>query len=92
MFIIIRDWKSKVLGFITIIALVIAFIFSAPVLAGKLSQQIPALSNWFSEENPSGNPLRVENNDATGQKFDQIIDQMVIKMQDFYKEDNKQNP
>ena len=92
MFIIIRDWKSKVLGFITRLALLDAFIYSAAVLARQLSQQRPALSNWFNEENPSGNPLRVENNDATGQKFDQIIDEMVIKMQDFYKEDNKKNP
>ena len=90
MLIVIRNWKKKVLNIITITALLIAFAFSAPILAGKLSQQIPALSNWFNEEHPSGNPLRVESNDASGQRFDQIIDQMVIKMQDFYKEDNKE--
>ncbi|HNX28333.1 MAG TPA: hypothetical protein PKN87_02840 [Syntrophomonadaceae bacterium] len=87
MFIVIHNWKRRVLNVITIIALLIAFAFAAPLLAGKLSQQIPVFSDWFAEEHPSGNPMRVENNDASGQKFDLVIDQMVIKMQDFYKDD-----
>ena len=91
MFIVIKNWKKKVLNIITIAALLIAFAFSAPIMAGKILQQVPAFSNWFNEEHPSGNPLRVEGNDASGQKFDQIIDQMVIKMQDFYREDNAED-
>ena len=89
MFIVIHNWKRKVLNIITISALLIAFAFSVPILAGKLSQQVPVLSDWFADEHPSGNPLRVENNDASGEKFDQVIDQMVIKMQNFYKDDSE---
>lgn len=87
MFIVIHDWKRKVLNIITITALLLAFAFTVPMLAGKFSQQVPVWSDWFVEEHPSGNPLRVENKDASGHKFDQVIDQMVIKMQDFYKDD-----
>lgn len=94
MFIVINDWKRKVLNILTIIALLLAFAFALPLLAARLYQQIPVFTDWFAEEHPSGNPLRVENNDASGQKFDQVLDQMVVKMQDFYKdqEDEEESP
>lgn len=86
MFIVINNWKRRVLNLITIIALILAFAFTVPLLAGKVYQQIPVIGDWFADEHPTGNPLRVENNDASGQKFDQVLDQMVIKMQDFYQD------
>lgn len=87
MFLVINNWKKRALNLITILALILAFLFSVPFLAGKIYQQIPVIGDWFAEEHPTGNPLRVQNNDASGQKFDQVLDQVVIKMQDFYRDD-----
>lgn len=88
MFIVINNWKRRLLNLLTILALILAFIFSVPFLVGKMYQQIPVFNDWFADEHPTGNPLRVENNDASSPKFDQAVDQVVIKMQNFYRDEN----
>ncbi|MGR6836347.1 hypothetical protein [Syntrophomonas erecta] len=86
MIIIINKWKKKLLNLVTALILIIAFALAIPVFTGKLYHLVPALSGWFQEEHPSGNPLRVEQDEKTT-KFDQVMDQFVIKLQDFYYEE-----
>lgn len=94
MIIVISNWKKKLWKTLVVITLIAVFALAVPVLTGKVCQQIPALSGWFQEEHPSGNPMRVEgekdrgakqNNGAS--KFEQAVDQFVLKIQDFYYEE-----
>lgn len=86
MIIVIGDWKKKVLRVMAVILLVGAFAAAAPALTGLLHQQVPAIGRWFEDEHPTGNPMRVEKEqDET--KFDQVMDQFVIKLQEFYYEE-----
>lgn len=86
MIVVVNNWKKKVLRFFVVLMLILAFAVAVPVLSGLFCQQVPALSSWLQEEHPSGNPMRVEKN-ADGTKFEQMVDQFVIKLQDFYYED-----
>jgi hypothetical protein len=83
MIIIIEKWKKKLISLVTAIVLIIAFALAIPVLSGVLYEKVPVFSGWFQEEHPSGNPMRVENNQS-GTRFDKAVDQFVIKIQDFY--------
>lgn len=85
MIIVVGKWKRKVVRFLVVVALVIAFIAAIPMLTGILSKQVPAFSGWLQEEQPSGNPMRVETTEKTSH-FNQVLDQFVIKLQDFYYE------
>jgi len=82
--IIVNNWKKKVLKILTLLVLLLAFAVAVPALTGALYKQIPVLNNWFQgEEHPTGNPLRVEQEQNTSQ-FERVVDQLVIKLQDFY--------
>lgn len=85
MIIVVGKWKSKVVKFIGVLVLIIAFIMAVPLLTGLLANQVPAFSGWFQDEQPSGNPMRVENKEGAS-TFNQVLDQFVIKLQDFYYE------
>lgn len=86
MIVIIDNWKKKLLKILCVLVLFLAFALAVPVLTGLFYQQVPAMSSWLKEEHPSGNPLRVEKvND--GSKFEQVVDQFVIKLQNFYYEE-----
>lgn len=94
MIIVISNWKKKLWKTLVVITLIAVFALAVPVLTGKICQQIPALSGWFQEEHPSGNPMRVENEKERGEKqnhgaskFEQAVDQFVLKIQDFYYEE-----
>lgn len=71
--------------FLVVVVLFIAFIAAVPMLTGILSKQVPAFNGWLQEEQPSGNPMRVETGEKSG-RFNQVLDQLVIKLQDFYYE------
>ncbi|MEN6350539.1 MAG: hypothetical protein ABFD08_14230 [Syntrophomonas sp.] len=86
MILVINNWKRKLLKFLTVLVLILAFALAIPVLTGILYQQIPVMGGWLKEEHPSGNPLRVEKN-QDGTKFDKAVDQFVIKLQNFYYEE-----
>lgn len=86
MIIIVSDWKKKILKFLSVLALIIAFAAAIPALTGALHKQIPAMGGWFQEEHPSGNPMRVEQNEE-GTGFEKVMDRMVIKLQNFYYEE-----
>jgi hypothetical protein len=83
MIIIIEKWKKKLIGLVTAMVLIIAFAIAIPMLSGILYEKVPVFSGWFQEEHPSGNPMRVENT-QDGTRFDNAVDQFVIKLQDFY--------
>lgn len=85
MIIIIRDWKRKIFKLLAVIILIISFAVAVPYVAGSLKDVIPVWNTFFDEERPSGNPMRVENEKES--RFDQIIDNLVFNLQDFYYED-----
>lgn len=86
MIVVINNWKRKLLKLLAVCTLILAFALAVPVLTGLLYQQVPAMSSWLKEEHPSGNPLRVEKTND-GSKFEKVVDQLVIKMQNFYYEE-----
>lgn len=86
MIIIINNWKKKIFNFLTAIVLIIAFVVAIPFVAGTLYEKVPALSTWFQDEHPTGNPLRVESKENKT-KFDEMVETMVIHLQEFYYED-----
>lgn len=83
MFIIIRDWKRKILRLLTILFLVAALAAAFPTLSSIFLEHIPVFNGWFEDDPPSGNPMRVEEEQNTS-KFNQLVDRFVFKMQDFY--------
>jgi len=86
MFIIIRDWKRKLLRMLTVVLLVIALAAAFPTLSGIFLEHIPVFHGWFEDDPPSGNPTRVEQ-EQNSSKFNQLVDRFVFKMQDFYTEE-----
>jgi hypothetical protein len=90
MFIIVRAaTKRKVtLGFrimvtLVILGLVISHLYNIYHNAA-LSQE-----GWLRDDRPSGNPLRVEKTEQKADKMPKgnILDEFVVKMQDFYRKD-----
>lgn len=88
MIIVVSQWKQKVLRLVTALILILAFAAAIPAVTGKLTQYIPVVGGWFQEEHPTGNPMRVEN-EQQSTKYDQVMDQFVIKLQDFYYEEQE---
>ncbi len=86
MIIIIDNWKKKILRLLSAFVLVIGFMAAIPFVVGTLTDKVPVFSTWFEEEHPSGNPLRVDNNDNTT-KFDEVVDYVVFQLQNFYYEE-----
>ncbi len=85
MILVTGRWKQKLVKFLGILVLVGAFVVAVPAITGMLVKQVPALSGWLQDEHPTGNPMRVEREESSG-TFNQILDQFVIKLQDFYYE------
>jgi len=86
--IVISKWKQKLLRLLMAVVLILAFAAALPVVTGKMYQLIPAVGGWFDDEHPSGNPLRVENEEQSS-KYEQVMDQFVIKLQEFYYEEQE---
>lgn len=86
MIIFVNNWKKKLLRVAVALAIIAVFVCTLPMLTGLLSsQEVPAGGRWLQEEHPSGNPMRVEQSQGT--KFENMLDQFVIKVQDFYYEE-----
>ncbi|MBO8159168.1 hypothetical protein [Thermosyntropha sp.] len=85
MIIIIRNWKKKAIRFLAVLVLIISFTLVVPYVAGSLQDIIPVWNSFFDEEEPSGNPMRVEKEKSS--RFDQMIDSLVFDLQEFYYED-----
>lgn len=84
----INNWKRKALNFLILIIFILAFALAVPTITGILHKQIPALGNWFKEEQPSGNPMRVEKGQDNN-NFEKVMDHFVFKLQNFYCEDKE---
>ncbi|MGI6487202.1 MAG: hypothetical protein ACOX2B_02540 [Syntrophothermaceae bacterium] len=87
MIIIVNNWKKKLLNLAKVVVIVLAFAILLPRLAGILGNYMPVFSGWSKDESPSGNPMRVENTEGT--EFDRMVDQFVIKLQNFYYEEKE---
>ena len=85
MIVVMGRWKQKLIKFLGILVLIAAFVVAVPAITGLLVKQVPASSGWLQDEHPTGNPMRVEADENAG-SFNQILDQFVIKLQDFYYE------
>lgn len=86
MIIIIHNWKKKLFTLLAALLLIVAFVVAVPYVAGSVYEKIPALTTWFEDEHPTGNPLRVEAQENKT-KFDEMVETMVIRLQEFYYED-----
>jgi hypothetical protein len=86
MIVIIDNWKKKLLQVGAALVLIAVFIYTLPIITGLLHKQVPVDGRWFQEEHPSGNPMRVEDRSRES-NFDRMMDQFVIKIQDFYYEE-----
>lgn len=85
MVILVGNWKKKLAKILAVIALIAVFAAAMPLVTGLLYEQVPVISTWFQDEQPSGNPMRVENSDKN--RFQQLVDQFVFKLQEFYYEE-----
>ncbi|MGE5379826.1 MAG: hypothetical protein ACM3NT_02020 [Methylocystaceae bacterium] len=67
----------------------ILFILLVLVLMGAsyLSQPAPVFNRFTEDRIPTGNPLRVNNDNPND--FDRSVEQFVIKLQDFYYEERE---
>lgn len=88
MIIIVSQWKQKLLRLAVAVLIILVFSAAIPLVTGQLYHRIPAIGGWLDEEHPSGNPLRVENEEESSQ-YNQIMDQFVIKLQNFYYEERE---
>lgn len=84
MIIIVSNWKKKALKLLAVIVLIISFAVVVPYVAGSLKDVMPVWNNFFDEERPTGNPMRVEQEKS---RFDQMVDSLVFNLQEFYYED-----
>jgi len=86
--VVINNWKKKMLSFLILLVFILAFALAVPTMTGILHKQVPALGNWFKEEHPSGNPMRVENNKEST-KFENKVIHYLFKLQNFYYEEKE---
>ncbi|HCF49454.1 MAG TPA: hypothetical protein DER60_04185 [Syntrophomonas sp.] len=86
MVILVGNWKKKLVKILAVIALIAVFAAAMPLVTGLLYEQVPVISTWFQDEQPSGNPMRVENGEKNS-RFQQLVDQFVFKLQEFYYEE-----
>jgi cytochrome c-type biogenesis protein CcmH/NrfG len=69
----------------TVVLILAIFVAVVPMVSGIFYEKVPVFSGWMQDEQPSGNPMRVEQTQENT-NFNQKVDQFVIKMQNFYYE------
>lgn len=94
MIIVVGKWKEKVIKLVAVVIMVVVFAAAIPLVSGLLYDKVPVFSGWFDDEHPSGNPLRVENTIQKDKiqadsKFNEKMDQFVVKVQNFYYEEKE---
>lgn len=88
MIIVVGKWKQKLIRLAVLIVVVAVFAAAIPRVAGVFYEKVPVFSGWLQDEHPTGNPMRVEQT-APDSDFNQKMDQFVIKMQNFYLEEQE---
>ncbi len=86
MIIVVNNWKRKLKSFCIILFAIVVFGATLPVLSNIINNQVPVVSTWVKDEHPSGNPMRVEKEEDKS-KYDQVLDNIVLKLQNFYYND-----
>lgn len=85
MVIVVGKWKEKLIRVAALIVVVVLFAAALPTVAGAFYEKVPVFSGWMQDEHPTGNPMRVEQpQDVPGTEFSDRVDQFVIKLQNFY--------
>lgn len=87
MIIVIKSWRRKLVNLVKVLVVILAFAILIPHIMGILGNFVPVFSGWSRDESPTGNPMRVENKPDT--RFDQMVDQFVIRLQNFYYEERE---
>ena len=88
MIIVVGKWKQKLIRLATLMLIIAIFAAAIPLISGIFYEKVPAFSGWMKDENPTGNPMRVEKAPQSTE-FNQKIDQYVIKLQTFYHEEKE---
>lgn len=85
MVIVVGKWKEKLIRVAALIVVVVLFAAALPTVAGVFYEKVPVFSGWMQDEHPTGNPMRVEQpQDVPGTEFSDRVDQFLIKLQNFY--------
>ncbi|MDR1616165.1 MAG: hypothetical protein LBR98_04050 [Syntrophomonadaceae bacterium] len=88
MILVIRNWRRKITAGFIVLALLTVCGMAAPKIMGFGDRPAPVINTWLKdEENPRGNPMRVENNDAPQSKFARALDNFVTVIQGFYNQE-----
>ena len=88
MIIIVSQWIKKILQLLAVIFVILAFAAAITMMTGQIYQLLPAVGGWIEEEHTTANPMRLEK-EAQSNNYDQVMDQFVIKLQDFYIEEKQ---
>jgi cytochrome c-type biogenesis protein CcmH/NrfG len=85
MIIVVGKWKSKLIRLAAVVLILALFVAVVPMVSGIFYEKVPVFSGWMKDEQPSGNPMRVEKTQEEP-NFNQTVDRFVVKMQNFYHE------
>jgi cytochrome c-type biogenesis protein CcmH/NrfG len=88
MIIVVGKWKSKLIRLASVVLILAVFVAVVPLVSGIFYEKVPVFSGWMQDEQPSGNPMRVEKTQENT-NFSQKVDRLVIKMQNFYQEEKE---
>lgn len=88
MIIVVGKWKKKLIRLATVVLILALFVAAVPMVSGIFYEKVPVFSGWMKDEQPSGNPMRVEKTQEDT-NFNQTLDRFVVKMQNFYHEEKK---
>jgi hypothetical protein len=86
--IVVGNWKKKLVRVAILVLVVALFAAAVPTVSGLLYERVPVFSGWMQDEKPTGNPMRVETNPSDG-GFNDKVDQFVVKLQNFYLEEQE---
>ena len=90
MVIVVGKWKEKLIRVAALIVVVVLFAAALPKVAGVFYEKVPVFSGWMQDEHPTGNPMRVEQpQDVPSTELNHTVDQFVIKLQNFYHQEQE---
>ncbi len=88
MIIVVGKWKEKLIRLATVVLIIAVFVAVVPMISGIFYEKVPVFSGWMKDEQPSGNPMRVETTQED-RNFGQTVDRLVVKIQNFYLEEKE---
>ncbi len=82
MYIVIGNIKQKLKTLGKVLVILVALGLLIPGAMSLYHKFAPAVSTWFQQESQEVGPMRTEPSEKTW--FDATLDQYVLKLQDFY--------